>query len=104
MQAHAVTFIPVSDILPAGYSAKTDLCAFKTHSAPVIITIVTGELKTRAFPHVNNYSSLKPTWHKAVIKHWVKDDQTKQINSLTLLTTESKSFTVDSRQQKKTFP
>lgn len=45
MQAHTVTFIAVSDILPTGYSAKTDLFAFKTHSAPVIITIVTRELK-----------------------------------------------------------
>lgn len=44
-QAHTVTFIAVSDILPASYSAKTDLFAFKTHSAPVIIAIVTGELK-----------------------------------------------------------
>lgn len=44
-QAHTVTFIAASDILPAGYSAKTDLFAFKTDSAPVIIAIVTGELK-----------------------------------------------------------
>lgn len=45
MQAHTVTFTAVSDILPAGYSAKTDLFAFKTHSASEIIAIVTRELK-----------------------------------------------------------
>lgn len=45
MWAHTVTFIAVSDILPAGYSAKTDLFAFKTHSAPVIIAIVTSQTK-----------------------------------------------------------
>lgn len=38
---HTVTHIAVSDILPACYGAKTDLFAFKTHSAPMIIAIVT---------------------------------------------------------------
>lgn len=41
----AVAIIPVRDILQAGYNAKTELFAFKTHWAPVIITIVTGELE-----------------------------------------------------------
>lgn len=45
VHANTVTFIAISDILRAGYSAKTDLFAFKTHSAPVIIAIVTRELK-----------------------------------------------------------
>lgn len=97
----AVTLIAVSDIFPASYSAKTDLFAFKTHSAPMIIAIVTRELKPYAiwaFPHVNNYSSQKPTWHKIVIKHWVKDDQTKQINSLTRSHWEQ-SLTVVTRQR-----
>lgn len=40
-----VAIIPVRDILQAGYNAKTDLFAFKTHWAPVIITIVTRELE-----------------------------------------------------------
>lgn len=44
--AAVAAIIPVSDILPqAGYNAKTDLFAFKTHWAPVIITIVTRELE-----------------------------------------------------------
>lgn len=40
-----VAIIPVSDIPSAAYNAKTDLFAFKTHWAPVIISIVTRELK-----------------------------------------------------------
>lgn len=44
-QTTVVTVVPVSDILLAGYYAKTDLFAFKTHWSPAIITIVTRELE-----------------------------------------------------------
>lgn len=67
---HTGTSIAVSDIILVGYSAKTDLFAFKT--------VCSGDyhhsnwraetLRYLAFPHVNNYSSLKLTWHKTIIK------------------------------------
>lgn len=37
--------IPVSDVPSAAHNAKRDLFAFKTHWAPVIISIVTRELE-----------------------------------------------------------
>lgn len=88
-QTFPVTFSAIGDILPAGHGAKTDLFAFATHSAPVIIAIVTEELKPRAiwaFSHVNNYCSLGPT--QAQDHHQTrgsKKDQTKQINLSTQL-------------------
>lgn len=51
-QAHKSTFI-ACDMLPAGYSAKTDLFAFKTHAAGAIIVMATKALETRSYLYLS---------------------------------------------------
>lgn len=46
-------------MLPAGYSAKTDLFAFKTHTAPAIIVIATKALETRSYLYLSTHLQMQ---------------------------------------------